>query len=120
MFADNAQISHRQLFRQILLGLSGIYFLTVPVCGELRGRQGMLSLLGGMVLYLFLCIYFIRLKTVFRSPLQYMGKTAGRIFILLYLSWMWFAGVYLLLLIARITDRFLIRSEEHTSELQSP
>ena len=106
MFADNAQISHRQLFRQILLGLSGIYFLTVPVCGELRGRQGMLSLLGGMVLYLFLCIYFIRLKTVFRSPLQYMGKTAGRIFILLYLSWMWFAGVYLLLLIARITDRF--------------
>lgn len=108
MFADNAQISHRQLFRQILLGLSGIYFLTVPVCGELRGRQGMLSLLGGMVLYLFLCIYFIRLKTVFRSPLQYMGKTAGRIFILLYLSWMWFAGVYLLLLIARITDRFLI------------
>lgn len=108
MFADNAQISHRQLFRQLLLGLMGIYFLAVPVCSQLRGRQGILSLLTGMGIYLFLCIYFIRLKTVFKNPIQYMGKIMGRIFILVYLSWLWLMGIYLLLLIVGITDRFFI------------
>ena len=58
MFADNAQISHRQLFRQILLGLSGIYFLTVPVCGELRGRQGMLSFLGYGSVFVFMHLFY--------------------------------------------------------------
>ena len=31
MYTDNARISHRQLFRQIVTGLLGIYFLAVPV-----------------------------------------------------------------------------------------
>ena len=40
MYTDNARISHRQLFRQILTGLLGIYFLVVPVLPDMRGRQG--------------------------------------------------------------------------------
>ena len=42
MFADNARISHRQLFRQIVLGLIGIYTLAIPVFPEVSGRQGIL------------------------------------------------------------------------------
>ncbi len=29
MYAENAQISHRQLYRQMVTGLMGILFLTV-------------------------------------------------------------------------------------------
>lgn len=108
MFADNTQISGRQFFRQIVTGLLGIYFLVLPGLPNLAGWQGILALFSGMAVYWFLCIYFIRIKTVFQNPERYMGKTAGRIFVFLYLSWLWLMGVYLLLLTAGITERFLI------------
>lgn len=108
MFADNARISHRQLFRQIVLGLIGIYTLAIPVFQEVSGRQGILCLLTAMAVYLLFCIYFIRIKTVMQNPRRYMGKILGSVFVFLYMSWLWLMGVYLLLMTARITDRFLI------------
>lgn len=108
MFADNARISHRQLFRQIILGLIGIYTLAIPVFPEVSGRQGILCLLTAMAVYLLFCIYFIRIKTVMQNPRRYMGKILGSVFVFLYMSWLWLMGVYLLLMTARITDRFLI------------
>ena len=108
MFADNARISHRQLFRQIVLGLIGIYTLAIPVFPEVSGRQGILCLLTAMAVYLLFCIYFIRIKTVMQNPRRYMGKILDSIFVFLYMSWLWLMGVYLLLMTARITDRFLI------------
>lgn len=108
MFADNARISHRQLFRQIVLGLIGIYTLAIPVFPEVSERQGILCLLTAMAVYLLFCIYFIRIKTVMQNPRRYMGKILGSVFVFLYMSWLWLMGVYLLLMTARITDRFLI------------
>lgn len=108
MFADNARISHRQLFRQIVLGLIGIYTLAIPVFPEVSGRQGILCLLTAMAVYLLFCIYFIRIKTVMQNPRRYMGKILGSVFVFFYMSWLWLMGVYLLLMTARITDRFLI------------
>lgn len=108
MFADNARISHRQLFRQIVLGLIGIYTLAIPVFPEVSGRQGILCLLTAMAVYLLFCIYFIRIKTVMQNPRRYMGKILGSVFVFLYMSCLWLMGVYLLLMTARITDRFLI------------
>ena len=108
MFADNARISHRQLFRQIVLGVLGIYTLVIPIFPEVSGRQGVLCLLTVLAVYLLFCIYFIRIKTVMQNPKRYMGKAAGSIFVFLYMSWLCVMGVYLLLMTARITDRFLI------------
>lgn len=40
MFADNAKISHRQLFRQIVLGVIGIYTLVIPIFRKFsEGRE---------------------------------------------------------------------------------
>ena len=108
MYTDNARISHRQLFRQILTGLLGIYFLVVPVLPDMRGRQGVLCLLTGAGVYGFLCIYFIRIRYFFQDPQRYMGKIWGKVFILLYTSWLWLMGVCLLLMTARITGKYLI------------
>lgn len=108
MFADNARISHRQLFRQIVLGVIGIYTLVIPIFPEVFGRQGILCLLTVMAVYILFFIYFIRIKTVMQNPRRYMGKIFGSIFVFLYMSWLWLMGVYLLLMTARITDRFLI------------
>ena len=68
MYAENAQISHRQLYRQMVTGLMGILFLTVPVIPGLSGRQGILAVLSGTGIYLILCTYFVRIKTVFQYP----------------------------------------------------
>lgn len=108
MYADNARISHRQLFRQIVTGLLGVYFFFIPMDSNLQGRQGVLSLLSASLLYLCLSIYFIRIRNFFYRPEKYLGKRWGRMFLLLYVSWLWMAGICLLLLITRITSRFLI------------
>ncbi len=108
MYTDNARISHRQLFRQILTGLLGIYFLVVPALPGMRGRQGVLCLLTGAGGYGFLGIYFIRIRYFFQDPQRYMGKIWGKVFILLYTSWLWLMGVYLLLMTAKITGKYLI------------
>ena len=68
MYTDNARISHRQLFRQIVTGLLGIYFLAVPVLPDVTGRQGVLCLLTGGGIYGFLAIYFIRIRNFFQDP----------------------------------------------------
>ena len=108
MYTDNARISHRQLFRQILTGLLAIYFLVVPVLPDMTGRQGVLCLLTGGAVYGFLCIYFIRIRYFFQNPERYMGRIWGKAFILLYASWLWLMGVCLLLITARITGKYLI------------
>lgn len=108
MYTDNARISHRQLFRQILTGLLGIYLLVVPVLPDMTGRQGVFCLFTGAAVYGFLCIYFIRIRYFFQNPERYMGKVLGKVFILFYISWLWFMGTGLLLIIARITEKFLI------------
>lgn len=108
MYADNAQISHRQLFRQILTALLGVSLLAVPAAPALRGKQGILAVLAGIGIYIALGICFIRVKTVFQEPERYLGKMAGRLFALCYLSWLWQAGIWLLLVTAQITERFLI------------
>lgn len=108
MYADNAQISHRQLFRQIFTGLAGIYILVIPVMPKLHGRQGILALLTGMGIYLLLCTYFVRIKTVFQYPEKYLGKFWGRCLVFFYVSWLWLMGIFLLLVIVRVTKRFLV------------
>ena len=86
MYTDNARISHRQLFRQIVTGLLGIYFLAVPVLPDVTGRQGVLCLLTGGGIYGFLAIYFIRIRNFFQDPEKYLGRLWGKLFILLYTS----------------------------------
>ena len=78
MFADNQQISHRQLFRQLVLGQLGIYLVTIPVTSYLEGRQGVLSLLLMGVLFFAASIFFIRMKPCYLCPERYMGNTRER------------------------------------------
>ena len=112
MYTDNARISHRQLFRQIIAGLLGVYFLVVPVLPEITGRQGVFCLLTGGGIYGFLSIYFIRIRNFFQDPEKYLGRLWGKLYILFYTSWLWLMGVYLLLMTARITGKFLIEGSD--------
>lgn len=108
MYADNAQISGRQLFRQICTGLLGVYLLVIPAVPSLQGRQGILCVLAGTGIYILLSPLFVRVQQVFRRPDQYLGKVLGNLLVWTYLSWLWLAGIWLLLAIARITERFFV------------
>lgn len=73
MYADNARISHRQLFRQTVTALLGVYFFFIPMEESLRGRQGVLCLVSASLLYLFLIIYFIRIRNFFPGQRNTLG-----------------------------------------------
>lgn len=108
MFADNRKISHRQLFRQLILGFLGIYLVSVPVTEDIRGRQGIFCLAIVGVLFCVGSVYFTRIRNCYFTPEKYFGKLGARVFCILYLSYLFVTGVFLLLVISRITGRFFI------------
>ena len=57
MFADNRTISHRQLFRQIVLCFTGVLLVVVPALSGLSGARG--------VPVCFLCMVYLYLEAFF-------------------------------------------------------
>ena len=78
MYTDNARISHRQLFRQILTGLLAIYFLVVPVLPDMTGPQGVLCLLTGGAVYGFFMYLFYPDPVFHPEPGALHGKNMGK------------------------------------------
>ncbi len=80
MFADNARISHRQLFRQIVLGVIGIYTLVIPIFPEVFGKAGNLMFANSNGrLYTFLYLFYSNKNSNAKSSKIY-GKDIWQYF----------------------------------------
>ena len=112
MFADNRTISHRQLFRQIVLFFTGVLLVVVPALSGLSGARGVLCLFFMYGLFIPGSIFFVRIRACYERPEKYLGKFWGRIFCLFYISYLFFTGIFLLLLISRIAERYFIEGSE--------
>lgn len=108
MFANNHQITHRQLFRQIALAFVGIFLLCIPGWELLEGRRGLICLGIGTLFLLFYIIFLVRLSTAFGHMEKTFGKIEGKIIVLLYCSYLFVTGVFLVVEMQRVVSRFLI------------
>ena len=90
MFADNRTISHRQLFRQIVLCFTGVLLVVVPALSGLSGARGVLCLFFMYGLFIPGSIFFVRIRACYERPEKYLGKFWGRIFCLFYISYLFF------------------------------
>lgn len=72
-FAENNRISHRQLYRQIILSLAAPFLLCMSgkdwpyASGGLDDGNGLLGLVLAMVVLGFYVVFLIRLEPVFRG-----------------------------------------------------
>lgn len=103
MFADNQRISRRQLARQLLLGLSGGFLLTMPQITDLMGWSGILGFLLGTLLVWIYLFFLVRTTAVAKSLKDRIGRPFYIIIAIFYLCYLVMSGGYLI----RMTSQML-------------
>ena len=85
-FAENNRISHRQLYRQMVLSLTAPFLLCLFGGGKLLGAEKIVGTVLAIILLLFYVIFLIRVSPDFANPLKpmgrFFGKAAGVFFVL--------------------------------------
>ncbi len=106
MFSDNERISWLQMERQFSLTYLGAAALFLP--GNLRGRDGIFSVLLGTGI-LFVWIFFLlRQAHVYKCPEKYWGKWPARAVALIYQVYLILTGGWLLSGITGLMSEYLI------------
>lgn len=107
-YADNNRISHRQLYRQMVLAFLAPMLLCLPGRDQILGAAGIIgTMLAGAFLILY--IFFLRrLVPWYSDPVKMLGPIAGRLTGLFFLSYVIFANGYLLSLIGKLVPAVLV------------
>ena len=107
-FAENNRISHRQLYRQMILGLLAPFLLCIPGRNGMNGLSAVLGIVAAMVFFCFYVIILIRLTPAFDDLVKAAGKVAGRITGVFFLIYILMSGGYLLALLRTLVPASLI------------
>ena len=107
-FAENNRISHRQLFRQIILVFPAPFLLCLFKNGAMLGISAMAGTAAAAVVLSFYVIWLIRLTPSFEDPVKSAGAFAGRLIGIFFLIYALMAGGYLLALLRRLVPVKLI------------
>ena len=107
-YADNNRISHRQLYRQMVLAFLAPMLLCLPGRDQILGAAGIIgTMLAGAFLILY--IFFLRrLVPWYSDPVKMLGPIAGRLTGLFFLSYAILANGYLLSLIGKLVPAVLV------------
>lgn len=76
-YAENNRISHRQLYRQMVLAFLAPALLLLPGEGRLLGKPGILGVAAGAVLLILYSFFLRRLVPWYSDPVKTLGVYAG-------------------------------------------
>ena len=107
-FAENNRISHRQLYRQMILALLAPFMLCIFGKGGMNGISAVAGMIFALILLGFYVIWLIRLTPSFEDPVKSAGAFAGRLIGIFFLIYVLMAGGYLLALLRRLVPVKLI------------
>lgn len=95
-FAENNRISHRQLYRQIILSFLAPFLLCLPGRRGLLGIPGIIGTVTAVVLLLFYVIFLIRLAPYFGDLYKTAGGFWARVIGLFFLAFVIITAAFLL------------------------
>lgn len=107
-FAENNRISHRQLYRQMVLAFLAPFLLCLFGKDKILGPSGIMGLLAGLVLLLFYVIFLIRLEPYYSDLDKAAGAFWGRIFGIFFVIYVILTGAYLLGVLEEIVPQSLL------------
>ena len=107
-FAENNRISHRQLYRQMVLALLAPFMLCISGKGGLNGISAVAGIVFAVILLGFYVILLIRLTPSFDDLVKSAGSFAGRLIGIFFLIYVLMAGGYLLSLLRRLVPESLL------------
>ena len=107
-FTENNRISHRQLYRQMVLTLLAPFLLCLPGEGALAGREGVVGILAALPLLAGYVLLLMRMVPWYTDPVKNLGPVQGRLAGLFFLSYVFLTGAYLLDLMAELIPEMLV------------
>ena len=103
-FAENNRISHRQLYRQIIMAFTAPFLLCLFGKRRTMGMSGLIGTVLALMVLFFYVIFLIRLRHGFTDPVKSVGKTAGRLVGLFFLIYCVLTSAFLLELLGEIVS----------------
>lgn len=103
-FAENNRISHRQLYRQIIMAFTAPFLLRLFGKRQTMGMSGLIGTVLALALLFFYVIFLTRLRHGFADPIRNVGKTAGRMVGLFFLIYCVLTAAFLLDLLGEIVS----------------
>lgn len=107
-YAENNRISHRQLYRQILLTFLAPFLLCLNGKGGLSGVSGVAGIIMAVLFLLLYSFFYLRSTYGYADMIRSFGKAGAVIFGGFFLIYLVMTGVYLLNLIGQIVPVWLI------------
>ena len=107
-FTENNRISHRQLYRQMVLTFLAPFLLCLPGEGALAGREGVVGILAALPLLAGYVLLLMRMVPWYTDPVKNLGPVQGRLAGLFFLSYVLLTGAYLLDLMAELIPEMLV------------
>lgn len=107
-FAENGRISHRQLYRQMILTLLAPFLLCLLGKGKIWGIGGVFGTVFAVVLLLFYVIFLIRLAPCCGDTVKAAGGFWGRFAGVFFLVYVVLAASFLLSLLGEIVPSALV------------
>lgn len=107
-FAENGRISHRQLYRQMLLTFLAPFLLCLFGRNKIWGIGGVLGTVCALIILGFYVIFLIRLAPYYGDTVKAAGGFLGRVIGVFFLIYVIFAGAFLLSLLAKMVPEALV------------
>lgn len=107
-FAENNRISHRQLYRQMVLTFLAPFLLCLPGENRLTGISGIVGVAAALVILAIYSFFLRRLTPWYTDPVRTFGAAGGRIIGVFFLSYVMLTGAYLLDLMEELVPAVLV------------
>lgn len=107
-FAENNRISHRQLYRQIILTFLVPFLVCIPGENGIQGKTGLLGILSATVLLILYVFILLRVTSGYSDMVRFLGGFWGRTAGIFFLIYIVFTAVYILKILEQIIPRWLL------------
>lgn len=107
-FAENNRISHRQLYRQMILTFLAPFLVCLPGKNGIQGMNGLWGIVlavSVMILYVFI---LLRVTSGYSDMVRFLGSFWGRMAGGFFLVYIIFTAVYILKILEQIIPRWLL------------
>ena len=101
-FAENNRISHRQLYRQMILTFLAPFLICLPGKNGIQGMTGIAGALAAVILLVIYVFVLLRVTSGYSDMVRFFGRFWGRIAGLFFLAYIILTAVYILKILEQI------------------
>ena len=107
-FAENNRISHRQLYRQMILTFLAPFLVCLPGKNGIQGMNGFWGIVLAVAVLILYVFILLRVTSGYSDMVRFLGSFWGRIAGVFFLVYIIFTAEYILKILEQIIPRWLL------------